>query len=169
MSRRATVVQRVFLLLVLVATVGFTAPPQPPLVMANGEALQPVPQLRTVRFGSPQALSDAGVFIGRERGYFRDLGLDVELVPFQSGPNTIPALASGDLETAGGTISVALLNALERGIQIKMVADKGTSRPNFEFVQVPVRRSLLDSGEVRSVPDLRGGSLSRLSRVVPSL
>jgi NitT/TauT family transport system substrate-binding protein len=100
--------------------------------------------------------SAPGVFIADDRGYFRELGLDVESVPFQSGPNTIPALASGDLETAGGTISVALLNALERGIAIKMVADKGTSRPGFEFVQLPVRRDLLESGEVRDIPDLRG-------------
>jgi NitT/TauT family transport system substrate-binding protein len=157
MSRRATVVQRVFMFLVLVPAVGFSAAPQPPLVSASDAALSaPAPQLRAVRFGSPGAISDAGVFIGRERGYFREQGLDVESVPFQSGPNTIPALASGDLETAGGTISVALLNALERGIQIKMVADKGTSRPGFEFVQVPVRRELWDSGAVRDIPDLRG-------------
>src|SRR5213075_2837619 len=129
MNRRATVIQRVFMFLVLVPAVSLTAAPQPPRVMASGAApADPAPQLRTVRFGSPRAISDAGVFIGRERGYFREQGLDVESVPFQSGPNTVPALASGDLETAGGTISVALLNALERGIQIKMVADKGTSR-----------------------------------------
>jgi NitT/TauT family transport system substrate-binding protein len=109
-----------------------------------------------VRFGSPQAISDAGIFLGRERGYFRELGLDVDVTPFQSGPDTIPALASGDIETAGGTISTALLNAVERGITLKMVADKGTGRPGFEFTQVVVRRDLLDSGQVRDVTDLRG-------------
>jgi NitT/TauT family transport system substrate-binding protein len=157
MSRRVTLVPRVVLFLVLVASLGVTTAPQPPYVMASGAApADPTPQLRTVRFGSPGAISDAGVFIGRERGYFREQGLDVEHVNFQSGPNTVPALANGDLETAGGTLSVALLNALERGIQIKMVADKGTSRAGAEFVQVPVRRALADSGAVRDVADLRG-------------
>ncbi len=37
-----------------------------------------------------------------------------------------------------------------------MVADKGTSRPGFEFVQVPVRREAYESGAVRDVADLRG-------------
>jgi NitT/TauT family transport system substrate-binding protein len=116
----------------------------------------PAPQLTQVRFGSPQAISDAGVYIGSARGYYRELGLNVESLNFQSGPNTIPALASGELETAGGTISIALLNAVDRGIDIKMVADKGSSRPGFEFTQVAVRRDLLESGAVRDIPDLRG-------------
>jgi NitT/TauT family transport system substrate-binding protein len=117
---------------------------------------RPAPQVVPLRFGSPQAISDAGIFLGRERGFFAEQGLSVDVTPFQSGPDTIPALASGEIETAGGTISVALLNALERGISIKMVADKGTGRPGFEFTQVVVRRDLLDSGAVRSIADLRG-------------
>jgi NitT/TauT family transport system substrate-binding protein len=134
-----------------VLAVGAADVPRAPNPVAAGSAAQLTP----VRFGSPQALSDAGVFIGRERGFFREQGLDVDVLTFQSGPDTIPALASGELETAGGSISTALLNAVERGITIKMVADKGTSRPGFEFSQVAVRRDLLGS-EVRDIGDLRG-------------
>jgi NitT/TauT family transport system substrate-binding protein len=113
-------------------------------------------QPNIVRIGLPQSISDSGVLIARARGYFRDQGLTVEIVPFQSAPETIPALASGDLEAAGGTISTGLFNAVERGIGLKMVADKGSSRPGFEYSQVVVRRDLLDSGAVREVADLRG-------------
>ncbi|HEY7060654.1 MAG TPA: ABC transporter substrate-binding protein [Chloroflexota bacterium] len=168
MAGPVTTAQRISTILVLVAAISIGVAPRPAPAAASGAATAalaaasgaapaaPTPQLTTARFGSPQAISDAGVFIARERGYFRDQGLEVDLIPFQSGPNTIPALASGDLETAGGTISVALLNALERDIYIPMVADKGTSRPGFEFVQVPVRRDLLESGTVRTIADLRG-------------
>jgi NitT/TauT family transport system substrate-binding protein len=157
MRGSATITRRGVTLLVLVAALSIGATPRPGPVIASATApAVPASQLTPARFGSPQAISDAGVFIARERGYFREQGLDVDLVPFQSGPNTIPALAAGDLETAGGTISVALLNALERGIYIPMVADKGTSRPGFEFVQVPVRRELLETATVRTIGDLRG-------------
>src|SRR4051794_40479449 len=69
-------------------------------------------QLTLVGFASPQALSDAGVSIGRERGFFREHGIDVDVLTFQSGPDTITVLASGDPETAGRRISTALLSVV---------------------------------------------------------
>ncbi len=132
------------------------ASPAPAPAVAVSEPASPSPQLTPIRFGSPQAISDAGVFIGRVRGFYREQGLDVDTLNFQSGPDTIPALASGEIEMAGGTISIALMNAVERGIGIKMVADKGTGRPGFEFTQTAIRKDLLDSGEVREIADLRG-------------
>jgi NitT/TauT family transport system substrate-binding protein len=128
-------------------------------LVAEG-ALVPEPQLTVVRFGSPQAISDAGIFVGRDRGYFRELGFDVQTVPFQSAPMTIAPLASGDLELAGGAFSTGLLNAVDRGIVIKAVADKGTSRQGFEFSQNPIRPELISSGAVRSIADLRGRRLA---------
>ena len=113
-------------------------------------------QVATLRFGSPGSVSDAGVFIARARGYFRQQGIQVEVVPFQSGADTIAPLASGELDVSGGITSIALLNAAERGLGIKVVADKGTSRPGFEFSWLAVRRDLVESGAVRDLADLRG-------------
>ncbi|MBX5493461.1 MAG: hypothetical protein IRZ14_20110, partial [Chloroflexi bacterium] len=47
-------------------------PPHQPRPAAAAEA--PAPQLTRVRFGSPQAVSAAGVFLGRERGFFQAQG-----------------------------------------------------------------------------------------------
>jgi NitT/TauT family transport system substrate-binding protein len=138
--------------------------PDAPAVLAGAPATlagAPVADLAAqqpalIRIGTASGISDSGVLIARARGYFRDQGLNVELVPVQSAPETIPALASGDLEAAGGTMSTALFNAIDRGLALKMIADKGSSRPGFEYSQVGIRRDLLDSGAVRDVADLRG-------------
>jgi NitT/TauT family transport system substrate-binding protein len=130
------------------------AAPAAPVAVAAEAA--PAQQLTLVRFGSPQAISDAGVFIGRERGYFRQQGIEVETQLFQSGPNLIPPLGTGELEVGGGTFSIALLNAYERGLGLKMVADKGHARSGFEFTQLPARRDLVDNGTLRTAADLRG-------------
>ena len=101
-------------------------------------------------------MSDAGVFVARDRGYFREQGLEVEYVPFQSGPDTMVPMASGDLEVGSGNFAIVWLNAVERGVGMKAVADKGNSRPGFEWVRLAVRRDLLESGQVRNPADLRG-------------
>ena len=163
---------RVVVAVGVLGLINITAPPGPVRVAAEppparpaadaAVATAPETQLVPVRFGSPQSVSDAGVFIARARGYFQEQGLDVSTLAFQSGPDTIPALASGELETAGGNLSVATLNAVERGIAIKMVADKGTSRPGFEFSHLVVRADLL-GGEVGDIADLRGRRIALAS------
>ena len=151
---------RALSLLVLLALVGSaTGPGSAPATASGAPASGPAPQLTQVRFGSPLAISDAGVFLGRARGFFQAQGLDVDVLHFQSGPDLIPPMASGELQVGGGGLSIAVLNAIDRGVRIRAVADKGNSRPGFEFVQVPVRRDLLDSGEVRQLADLRGRRL----------
>jgi NitT/TauT family transport system substrate-binding protein len=152
-------------LLLILGLAGFTSAPWP--VHSAGQVTAALPaasgpitdapgaQLLPVRFGSPQSVSDGGVYIAQARGYFREQGLDVSTLNFQSAPDTIPALASGELESSGGNLSVAALNAVERGIGIQMVADKGSNRPGFEYAQLVVRSDLL-GGAVRDITDLRG-------------
>lgn len=152
----------VLALLIVAGTIGLGAAPGPAAQAAPAEralsapAGGPAPQLTRVQFGSPQSISDAGVFICKAWGFFQAQGLDVDPVLFQSGPNLIAPLASGDLEVGGGSFSTGLLNAIDRGLALKMVADKGTSRPGFEFSQLLPRRELVDSGQVRTLADLRG-------------
>src|SRR5262249_42488292 len=105
-------------------------------------------QLIPVRFGSPGSISGSGVLLGRALGYFHEQGLDVDTTPMQSGSDLIAPLASGELEIGGGTFSIALLNAIQRGVGLRIVADKGNSRQGFQFSQLPIRKDLMDSGEV---------------------
>src|SRR4051794_21280692 len=141
----------------LVALLGVTAGPGPaPAAASSAPPDGPAPQLTTLHFGSPLAISDAGVFFGKARGFYQAQGIDVDILPFQSGNDIIAPMASGDLQVAGGGLSLAVLNAADRGIRIRAVADKGSSRPGFQFTQFPVRRDLLDSGAVRTIADLRG-------------
>ena len=58
-----------------------SASTSPPGRVSGPSAALPSPQLIPLRFGSPQAVSDAGVFIGRDRGYFREYGLALEVLP----------------------------------------------------------------------------------------
>jgi NitT/TauT family transport system substrate-binding protein len=136
------------------------AAPAPTGPASDPASVGPPAQTVALRYGSPGAITDAGLFIARARGYFAQQGIDLEMVPFQTGPDAIPLMATGEMDAAAGTHSIALLNAAERGLGVRIVAGKGVSRPGFEFTHLVVRRDLIDSGAVRDVADLRGRRLA---------
>jgi len=138
------------------------AAPKPTPAASPAPAAQATatPKPMTVRFGSPGAVSDAGVYIAIDKGYFKELGLDVQIQSFQSGPMLIAPLAAGELEVGGGVISTGLLNAIDRGVAMKIVATKGSSTKGFEFSRVTVRKDLFDSGQVKDVKDVKGKKIA---------
>jgi NitT/TauT family transport system substrate-binding protein len=107
-----------------------------------------------LKVGVIGALSDAGIFIAYDKGYFRDEGLDVELVPFKAAPQILPAIATGELQASGSAITPALLNAFERGIAMKIVADKGQVAKGFGFAAIVIRSDL--AGSIHGFKDLKG-------------
>ena len=115
-----------------------------------------------VRVGALGVISDAGLYVAMERGYFQDEGIRVDLQVFGSGAKMIPALVAGELDAAGGTAAAGLYNAVASGMDFRVVADKGQNRPGHEFTTLVVRKDLLDSGAVKSMADLKGRRIALL-------
>jgi NitT/TauT family transport system substrate-binding protein len=112
-------------------------------------------------FGS---ITDAGVFIAIDRGYFQAEGLNIETVPSDSSLQITPFLASGQVDVAGISQSPALFNAAVRGVPYRLVADKGRITPGHGFAAVVLRPDLIESGRVRDYADLRGLRLNSPGR-----
>jgi NitT/TauT family transport system substrate-binding protein len=113
-------------------------------------------QEERVKIGLLMINADAGIFIAKERGYFRDQGISAELIFFSSsGGPQMAALTSGELDAGSGSISPGIYNAVAGGIGLKVVATKsrvGTGR-TAKYV---VRRSLLEPGKQPTLKDLKG-------------
>lgn len=109
-----------------------------------------------VRIGVLGTVSDVGLFIAQENGYFKEEGLDAEIELFDSAAKMIAPLGAGQLDVGGGAGAVGLYNAIERGIAIKMVADKGRTALGYGYQQFLVRKELVDSGKFKSFADLKG-------------
>lgn len=126
------------------------------LMTAASAGAQPAPLSPRValKVGVIGALSDAGIFIASDKGYFHDEGLDVELVPFKATPQILPAIATGEVQASGSAITPALLNAFERGIAMKIVADKGQVTKGFGFAAIGIRADLAD--HIHDFKDLKG-------------
>lgn len=110
----------------------------------------------TVTVATVGSVSDSGIYIGIDRGYFASEGIEVALAQTQGGGQVIPSLSTGQLDVAGATTSAGFFNAWNRDIPIKVVADKGRISPGNGYMAMVVRRDLADSGTLRTPTDLRG-------------
>src|SRR3989442_1445038 len=122
-----------------------------------------------VAVGTGGSASDAPFYIAYDRGYFNDEGLDVDLIVLDSGAKVIAPLGTGELDVGSGALSVGFWNALARGIKFRIVADRGHAEPGYLYQTVFMRKDLIDSGEFKSLKDLKGKRLGFAAQGVTSL
>ena len=120
------------------------------------QAQQPV----RIKAGISNSVTDVGFFIADRKGYFRREGLEVELIPFDSGARMIAPFASGDLDVGAGGPSTAFYNAVARGIDVRIVADKGSTPKGRPISYLAVRRDHVVSGRYKGLADLRGMTIA---------
>ena len=135
-----------------------------PLALAAHAQNAPLNPRVALKTGAVGALSDAGIFIAYEKGFFRDEGLDIELVNFKTGPQIIPSVATNQVQVSGTSPSPSLLNALARGVEMKLVADKGQVSKGFGWAAICVRADLADS--IKDFKDLKGRKIALPSKGV---
>jgi NitT/TauT family transport system substrate-binding protein len=113
-------------------------------------------QMTKVGIGITNTATDVGFFIADKKGYFRDAGIAVTMTPFASAARMIAPLGTGQLDVGAGTVAAGLYNAVERGILIRIVADKGSIADGYEYSTLLIRKDLVDSGRFKSLADLKG-------------
>ena len=109
-----------------------------------------------VTIGMVNAVSDGTLFIAQDKDYFKAEGIEAEFVEFDTGAKMVAPMGAGQLDVGGGAASAGLYNAVDRGITIKLVADKATNVKGAPFQSFMVRKELLDSGKVKTLADMKG-------------
>jgi NitT/TauT family transport system substrate-binding protein len=130
-------------------------------VAAAPAAAQNAPPAAPVRarVGLQNISLDLPIYLGLERGYYAQEGLDVDLVSFANASEMIPALATDQLEMAAVSTNPALWNSVARGVPLRLVLEKGSFRPGNGTTALIVRKDLYDAGRYRRLEDLRGLNL----------
>ena len=109
-----------------------------------------------VSVGITNSASDVSLFVAQKRGYFWEEGLEASFVSFPSAARMITPMASGDLDVGTGALSAALFNAVARGIDVRIVADKNSTPPGRGTQPLLVRKDHVESGRYKSLADLKG-------------
>ena len=112
---------------------------------------------KTIKVGSSPVVSSAGIYLAKERGYFKEQGLDVEVTDFNnSGAPMTLLLSKGELDVGAGNITAGLFNAIAEGQKFKIVADKGHIAQNKDYLALIVRNDHLKTGRFKTLKDLKG-------------
>jgi len=102
-----------------------------------------------VKIGTMKAFSYLPIHVAYALGYFKDEGLDVELVFFGSGSKNREALIAGDVDFSS-LATVHILIARGKGCPVKIIG----ALQNMEFFDLLVRNDL--RGKVKELKDLKG-------------
>jgi NitT/TauT family transport system substrate-binding protein len=95
----------------------------------------------------------APVYLGIDKGFFRQEGLDVKLQPIEGGAAVIPAVAKGDIQFAFGN-AVSLAFAQQRGLDFQYVTEgvQGGATPEDSTNGLIVHKE----SDIRTPQDLAG-------------
>jgi NitT/TauT family transport system substrate-binding protein len=142
------------------ATPATTAPAPAPAGAAPAapQAAAPTapPEPVTLRQARQTGASGVIVWLADERGWLREEGIAVEQIPFSNASETIPALATGQVEISPMPANPALWNAVARGVPAKAMVDAGTYGPGRGDQVLAVRKDVYDSGRGHRLEDLPG-------------
>jgi len=109
-----------------------------------------------MQVGLIDSITDILLRLPQEKGWYAEQGLEVAFTPFDSAAKMVAPLAAGQLDAGSGAISAGLFNAVGRGLDVRIVADKGRNGAQFPWEALLIRKDLLDGGAVSSLADLKG-------------
>jgi NitT/TauT family transport system substrate-binding protein len=117
------------------------------------------PAQTKVKVGVLKLTSSAPIFVGVEKGFFKEFGVEPELVYFQAAAPIATALAAGQVDVGATGLTAALYNIVLQGEKLWIVADKGREWPGFPLVGIVVQKELWESGKVKTIRDLKGRTI----------
>lgn len=108
-------------------------------------------QIQQIKLGTVQSFGAIVTYIARDKGYFKEVGIDVDISFMNSAANVVALLAKNELSIVEGGISVGFFNGLDQGLPMIITTDR---------VSTPIHHQLLVRAELRGkitkLTNLRG-------------
>ncbi len=103
-----------------------------------------------VKVGVLKLTSSAPIFVGVEKGFFKEFGVEPELVYFQAAAPIATALAAGQIDVGATGLTAALYNIVLGGEKLWIVADKGREWPGYPLDRASSSRRSCGTGGLQA-------------------
>src|ERR687885_2480601 len=110
-----------------------------------------------LKIGVLRLASSGPVFIAKEKGYFRDEGLDAELRFFEAAQPIALAVVSGDVDVGITGLTAGFYNLAGKGA-LKIIAAQSREEPGYHLGAYIASRKAYETG-LKSLADLPGHSV----------
>jgi NitT/TauT family transport system substrate-binding protein len=122
------------------------------LQFAGGAAAQEKLNVGALRF-----VSNGGLFVAIEKGYFKQQGLDIDLKFFTAAQPIAVAVVSGDIDLGATAFTAGLYNLAGKG-GLKVIAAQAREKKGYQGNAILVSNAAWDKG-FRKLEDFPGHSL----------
>ncbi|HUB96711.1 MAG TPA: ABC transporter substrate-binding protein [Stellaceae bacterium] len=115
-----------------------------------------------VKVGVTDRPDNASLFLAYRRGYFDREGIKITFVGGGSAASDfVSALGLNQVQVAAGSPNAGFFNALNRGINIRIVADwSHVGGPEDKTFSLLARTDLMESGAIKTLADLKGRTIA---------
>ncbi|MGG2479277.1 ABC transporter substrate-binding protein [Brevibacillus borstelensis] len=119
---------------------------------AGGSNGQQKAEAATVQIGMLKLTSSAPLFIGIEKGFFKEENIDAQAKWFEAAQPIAVATAAGSVDVGATGITASLYNMVSGGQKLVIVADKGREQQGYSS------SALLVPGDspLKSIEELKG-------------
>ncbi|RZS41057.1 NitT/TauT family transport system substrate-binding protein [Herbihabitans rhizosphaerae] len=87
-----------------------------------------------IKVGIIPELGAAGFYLALDRGYFKEQGLDVDVVTVNSGKAAVDSISNGSTDIAVGSYPAVLLAQANKAGDYKIVGDGFSAKPNVQVL-----------------------------------
>jgi NitT/TauT family transport system substrate-binding protein len=116
--------------------------------------------LTVIQFSSVGGITDAPLYLAEEYGLFTKAGLKVERQRMTSAPNLMTAVATGQVDAAGISITPGLYSSVQQGVHMRIVGDKQSLSPGISATRLVIRSDLSTGTEAGDMKVLKGKKIA---------
>ena len=113
------------------------------------------PENKKLSLAMLKLTSSAPIFIGIEKGFFKEEGIEIDVQWFEAAQPIAVATASNKVDIGATGITASLFNMVAAGQSLTIVADKGREQKGYSSSAVLVTTELWDKG-IQRIEDLKG-------------